>query len=466
MATQTIFTRVKNKVDFLAKWQASTTPLLAGEIALVRVETGASYVNPVTGKSEPVVELLMKVGDGTTAFGSLPWLSAKASDVYNWAKKPTAAEVPVKVITGTGDNATETSMTLGNILLSVIEGSADISELKAAVDVEKVSTAISGAIAALDSTTSGTGNFVKSVVQADGKVTVTYGNIAETDLPELSAAKIIITPASGEAAKVTLASKLSDIDSKIAEYDNVLAGGVHFIGEVTSPSDLSANLTTQKVTVDGKEHNASAGDVVIQGSKEFIWAGTAWKELGDLTRVGTLESWRQGLNVTDTAVSSKFVTAVAQADGKITVSRAQPTSDDIKHSDETLASYLASHIGALETKVDVAEDKTVSSTIAEAINKLDFTDPAASGTATAFISSVSQTDGKITATKANLPTASATVAGIVKLGAEGGAAPFGVVADVSEIESNYLRYSSADEKLYLGKDGTDEIIFDCGGAPV
>ncbi len=94
--TKTIITRIKNKVDFLSAWQSSAankvdsnTRLLDGEIAIIRVPTGESYLNPVTGKSEPVVELLMKVGDGTSTFDALPWMSAKASDVYNWAKKAT-----------------------------------------------------------------------------------------------------------------------------------------------------------------------------------------------------------------------------------------------------------------------------------------------------------------------------------------------------------------------------------------
>ena len=52
--------------------------------------------------------------------------------------------------------------------------------------------------------------------------------------------------------------------------------------------------------------------------------------------------------------------------------------------------------------------------------------PSASSTATAFIDTISQnTNGVITATKKNLPTASSTVAGITKLGASGGAATYG-----------------------------------------
>lgn len=94
--SKTIITRIKNKVDSLSVWQnsvvnnvESSTRLLNGEIALVRVPTGASQINPVTGKTEPVIELLMKVGDGTSTFDQLPWLSAKAADVYDWAKAST-----------------------------------------------------------------------------------------------------------------------------------------------------------------------------------------------------------------------------------------------------------------------------------------------------------------------------------------------------------------------------------------
>ncbi len=92
--TKTIITRIKNKVDLLSTWQSSpvndvdsSTRLLDGEIAIVRVPTGTEYIDTVTGEKTQEVALLMKVGDGSTVFSQLPWLSAKASDVYGWAKK-------------------------------------------------------------------------------------------------------------------------------------------------------------------------------------------------------------------------------------------------------------------------------------------------------------------------------------------------------------------------------------------
>ena len=63
--------------------------------------------------------------------------------------------------------------------------------------------------------------------------------------------------------------------------------------------------------------------------------------------------------------------------------------------------------------------------------------PTASSTATAFIDTISQnTNGVITATKKNLPTASTTVAGITKVGASGGAAAYVHTHDTSITTSN------------------------------
>jgi hypothetical protein len=84
--SKTIKTRIKHRIDTLANWLNSTDILLSGEIAIVSTQAEEAYLNPVTGKTEPVADLLIKIGDGTKTFSELPWLSAKAADVYDWAK--------------------------------------------------------------------------------------------------------------------------------------------------------------------------------------------------------------------------------------------------------------------------------------------------------------------------------------------------------------------------------------------
>jgi hypothetical protein len=36
---------------------------------------------------------------------------------------------------------------------------------------------------------------------------------------------------------------------------------------------------------------------------------------------------------------------------------------------------------------------------------------------------------------------------------------------ITTMETDYVRFNSKDSKFYVGSDGSDEIIFDCGSAP-
>lgn len=533
MSTKTVITRIKNKADLLSAWQGSTTPLLNGEIAIVRVPTGESYTNPVTGKSEPVVELLMKVGDGTSAFANLPWLSAKASDVYNWAKNPTVEDVPVTITVG----STSTAGTLGGWLKSINDQAAanaaniasndtDIATLSGKVDVDKVSTAISSAVDTLKTGlthtgTQGTNQIVKAVTQANGKVTVTYGTISEAELPDISASKVKVD------SSTTLATKLSAMDAAItantdklaghtdaainalidnkinaldysdsgsgyvtavtqedgkisvtksalptggteagivklgvtggaATYDavdslttrvstaegeitslkNSISGGVHFIG--TTTTELVDGTAVGTVTVDNKSHIPSAGDVVIYGEKEFIWNGSAWKELGDLTRVGTLETKLDNLDYDGGATgTSKFVTKVTQVDGKISAEYAQPSATDVTYdSNSTVKAKIDANSSEIAKKANSADVYTKTETgtqITNAINELTAT---SSGSGN-FVIDVTQSAGKVTVTKGNLPSASTGAAGIVQLSSATNSDSEDVAATPNAVKSAY-----------------------------
>lgn len=360
MATNTINTRIKNRYDVLSAWEVDGVELLQGEIALVRVET--QQLDPETNKVVNVPAVLMKVGESDDngqpkAFSSLPWLSAKAADVYNWAKKSDAKDIPVNITVGSGEDAATHTGTLGSWLARVLTTEAEIARVDARID-----TTVTDAIKALAFENSGEGAFVKSVTLSDDgtKVTVTKGNITATDIPELPASKIVTAEASGEAAKQTLDVKLAEVDAKFASLDSVIAGGVHFIGEVTAPADLSKSLETKDVTIDGKTHTASDGDIVIQNDKEFIWSKDAWKELGDLSRVGTVETAISGL--VSAKADGKFVTHITKGtDGKFTVNTAQPSADDVKYGESStvgaaLANLESTYIRVHENKLYAGTD--------------------------------------------------------------------------------------------------------------
>lgn len=80
MANRTLNTRIKLRYASYAEWQTSTIKLLPGEVAVCYI--GAN--NEEIKNTAPTV--LFKVGDGTHTFKDLQWASARAADVYNWAK--------------------------------------------------------------------------------------------------------------------------------------------------------------------------------------------------------------------------------------------------------------------------------------------------------------------------------------------------------------------------------------------
>lgn len=97
MAEQILKTRIQMKYDSYANWTSTTLGdnkganfvLKAGEIGICYLPTDYSEAQ-VVGSQPP--QILFKVGNGSAKFSELPWASAKAADVYDWAKQ---ASLPV-----------------------------------------------------------------------------------------------------------------------------------------------------------------------------------------------------------------------------------------------------------------------------------------------------------------------------------------------------------------------------------
>ena len=75
---------------------------------------------------------------------------------------------------------------------------------------------------------------------------------------------------------------------KDAEAREVLEGGIKFCGVTTTY--LTDGSSAFPITINGEFHDQENGDVVIYGSKEFIWysADGIWCELGDMSGLGSL----------------------------------------------------------------------------------------------------------------------------------------------------------------------------------
>ena len=156
MAEKILNTRIQLKYDSYANWTSTTLGenkganfvLKAGEIGICYLPTDYSE-KQVVGSQPP--QILMKVGNGSSKFSELPWVSAKAADVYEWAKQaslPVTKEGNGNVVAGiawdettkgikftTASVATSEGMEqLANRVTAIENGYATDAELAAAVE--------------------------------------------------------------------------------------------------------------------------------------------------------------------------------------------------------------------------------------------------------------------------------------------------------------------------------------------
>ena len=85
-----LMTRIALKYDSYANWTSNNPVLLAGEIAIATIPVTDHETMPTHFQNLPNV--VMKVGDGSSHYNDLKFVSALAADVYDWAKaaqKPT-----------------------------------------------------------------------------------------------------------------------------------------------------------------------------------------------------------------------------------------------------------------------------------------------------------------------------------------------------------------------------------------
>lgn len=106
-----IKTRIKLKYDSFENWTTNNPTLLQGEAAVAYIQTGTTQeVNSVTPP-----QVLIKIGPG--AFNTLPFISAKAADVYSWAKKSETdfiAWLKTQTVYQAGSELTITGNTIGH----------------------------------------------------------------------------------------------------------------------------------------------------------------------------------------------------------------------------------------------------------------------------------------------------------------------------------------------------------------
>lgn len=137
MANEKILnTRIQLKYDSYKNWVEKNPTLLSGEIAIAYLppRPEAEHANPAP--TAVASATLIKVGPGQ--FNALPWLSATAADVYDWAKKENPdwndfPALPIEVVES-GSGKFITDVEYANNKITISRSDVDWNDVKNAPD--------------------------------------------------------------------------------------------------------------------------------------------------------------------------------------------------------------------------------------------------------------------------------------------------------------------------------------------
>lgn len=484
MANTTFNTRIQNKIDTYENYNAvkdSFIPL-KGEVCIATVST------QVDGVQAPP-QTLIKIGDGKSTWGSLKWLSATAADVID-SLKGSNPTLPATSITGLNDyisgqiQDTNTlyrlvaSGDMGIQLQSKEKGEEDTAfknvgspivltaptyslipgdtngTVKFGIAGEESEVAVTGlksgayvdmASLALAEVSCGNTEVIGTIKQENGIVTATKKTLTGADIPEIPTSKVTnldITLA-GKQDTLTFNTPYNAASNKAATMTDVqnavsgLANAMHYVGE------SATNPSTGTATVEGHEDWA-AGDVVTYQSKEYVYDGEDWRELGDessfavkgsivdadiaananiaqskianlvtdLAAKATLADITSAIQALDVAVTSvttgNKITSIEEVDGKIQVSTGAIVAGDIPNlptskitgldttlgnkADSSTVTALEGEIDDLQGQIATKADQSDVDTVNTRIDNLDNNDAEVDGE---FVVSAVQTDGAV-----------------------------------------------------------------------
>lgn len=159
--TKELQTRIALKYDSYDKW--TTAP--GKNLVLLKGEVGICEIPAVNAASEVAPTVLFKVGDGTKTFEQLPWASAKAADVYRWAK---ASEIKLvgKTLTLVGGDV-DAQGNVKNLEIPINYATPE--------ELEAVRSALDSRVAALESKVTGEAGTVKQIEAIDKRLDVIEG---------------------------------------------------------------------------------------------------------------------------------------------------------------------------------------------------------------------------------------------------------------------------------------------------
>lgn len=278
--------------------------------AINALDTPEGGVSQAAGADGLALNIKQENGIVTEISGSI---AANTYDAYGSAS---TVEGKLTAYQTTNDAAVQAAQDAADDAQAAVD--QEVLDRKAAIEALKMTTAVEG-------TQEGTVvKFVDKVNQENGIVTAELGELVFN---------------SAYNAESNKAATMSDITDTLAN----LNGAMRFKG------------VKESVPTDNADY--ISGDVIIVGTKEHVFDGTNWVELGDETTAGTLIA---GITGSSTSSAAKTVTAHTQANGVVTL-----TYSDIAIEESQVAG-LTDKLATMQGEIDAEEERAAAAEKANA----------------------------------------------------------------------------------------------------
>lgn len=437
--TKTINTRIQLRYDTLENWQSTTTAGKGALLVLNKGEMALCFVPAITtGATQTAPTVLFKVGDGTKTFEQLPWGGGVAADVPGWAKKDKKPEYTAEEIKGLSDYISGEIQDTDTQYKIEIEGRTIklFSKDKGGNwGTEPVSTVDVPTSTLVEGTTNGTVKFNGTDVAVHGLKSAAYAettafdaagtaNTVKTELTGVDGDawdtkktlwavhnEATAAAATASAAQTAAEGAQSTADSALAKANAAMPKvGGDFTNAPTVSGVAVATINTVETAksdaIDAAKTYADKKDgETLQAAKDYADTKTAgltgamhFKGVVTGETLPAASDYAEGDVV---LFSSKEY--VAYKDG--TTMKWAELGDEGSHvlKTQTINGHaLSGNIDLTAGDVGAYTKAETNSAITTEIEKLD---AAEKGGAGKYIQSISQTDGKITAVEAAMPTA-------------------------------------------------------------
>lgn len=268
------------------------------------------------------------------------------------------------------------------LALEVVQENGVITSISGSIAAETYDKfgAAKEAVEALDATvshTAGTDGIAVEITQVDGKLTGVTASIAANTYDAYGAASAAVNaldmtaPVEGtqEGTVVKFIDKVNQenglVSAELGElvFNSAYNAESNKAATMSDITDTLANLNGAmrfkgvKDSVPTDNTGYISGDVIIVGTKEHVFDGTNWVELGDETTAGTLIA---GITGSSTGSAAKTVTAHTQANGVVTL-----TYSDIAIEEGQVAG-LTNKLATMQGEIDAEETRAAAAEKANA----------------------------------------------------------------------------------------------------